>query len=948
MGRGFRRTCQSVGPAYGWLLLGALLLSAPFAARAGTDTSFRIGVYDNPPLVFLDQSGQIDGFLPALFNDISTREGWKLDYVHCEFPRCLAMLDAGDIDLLIPIAVNADRLRRYRFNRRNFIINWGKIFARDGLRIESIRDLDGKRVAVVSDDIHYRKLRELADAYEISIDFRDFSNYDQVLDSIALGHADAGLATRLFSGPESRSSGIERTPVIFNPVGLRLAMPGDKAGGAELVAAIDRRLGDLKADPDSIYYGLLEEWLDEAPHSEWPGWFGWALLGVIGSALAILLLFLIFELVLQRRTRVLRGNIEQRDRSEAEEQTLGVLLRLSLEGHPLEIFLQQSLDSLIHAIPWLEVLPQAGIFVATETGEELRLVSSHNLAPEIRQLCAKVPFGQCLCGRAALEHCTQFANCVDDRHVTRYPGMAPHGHYNVPIMADNRTTLGAMVFYVPHGHAYSTHEQAFLEQVADVLSMGISKRRDAEAIERLAYFDPLTGLANRRLLLDRLQHDMQLAARHSKKGAVLFFDLDRFKTLNDALGHAVGDELLRQAGRRLVGSLRAEDSVARIGGDEFVVVLPELGAGPGNSGADVRAVADKLRRALAEPFELGGHRYQVTASIGISLFPDDSSQSEDILRNADAAMYKVKHAGGNGTRFFEPGMQKEADHRLSLESQLRDALDEDQLSLSYQPLVQASGDIVGAEVLLRWDHPVRGPVPPASFVPVAEETGLILHVGRWVMRQACLQLKRWMETGECQDGMRYLAINVSPIEFRQNDYVNGVASIIEETGVDSSRITIEITEGALLGDLDEIIHKMRRLKRYGLHLSIDDFGTGYSSLTYLKRLPLDILKIDRSFVRDISTDAQDAAIVETIISITGHLGLEAVAEGVETEDQFEFLKKRGCHVFQGFHFGRPVTAEAFFRMICSAEPDSRAGRNDSDDDVGPLPAKPGPAEEPGT
>lgn len=918
-------------------LLGALLLSVLAVSHADTEMNLRVGVYDNPPLVFLNQAGKVDGFVPALLNEISREQGWRLEYVHCDFPRCLSLLDSGNIDLVVPVAVNAGRLKRYRFNRRNFIINWGKIYAREGVEIVSIRDLDGMRVAVVSNDAHYTKLRALADAFEITIDFRDFSSYAQVLDSIALGHADAGLVTRLFSGPGSRIDGVEKTPVIFNPVGLRMAMPGDDAHGAAIRSAVDRRLGALKADPDSAYYSLLEQWLDEDSGGGLPDWVGWILLGVIGLALAALTIFMVFELVLQRRTRALRSSIEQRDRSETEEQALGMLLHLSLEGHPLEIYLQQSLDNLLRAIPWLGGLPQAGIFLAGETREELRLVSSHNLDPEIRRLCSTVPFGTCLCGRAAAENCTQFADCVDDRHVTRYPGMPPHGHYNVPVMADNRV-LGVMVFYLPHGHSYSTHEKAFLEQVADALSMGISKRRDAKAIERLAYFDPLTGLANRRLLLDRLQHDMRLAARHSKSGAVLFFDLDRFKTLNDALGHAVGDELLRQTGRRLVRALRAEDSVARIGGDEFVVALPELGGVHGDPGADVRAVAEKLRRVLAEPFELDGHRYQMTASIGVAMFPEDTGHAEDILRNADAAMYKVKHAGGNGMRFFEPEMQKETDHRLSLESQLRAALEHDHLSLAYQPLVQSSGRIIGAEVLLRWNHPTRGALSPASFVSVAEETGLILHLGRWVMRRACYQLKQWMDAGECYPALRYLAINVSPIEFRQKGYVDSVAAVIEETGVDSSHVTIEITEGALLGDLDEIIGKMRRLKSYGLHLSIDDFGTGYSSLAYLKRLPLDILKIDRSFVRDILTDSQDAAIVETIISITAHLGLDAVAEGVETEEQFDFLKQRGCRVFQGYYFGKPVSAESFIELTFRVGSDSLKESNDPVDD-GKQPSK---------
>lgn len=886
---------------------------------AGKQEPLRVGVYENPPLVYYDAQGSVQGFIPDLLEYIAERQGWHLLYVPCEWLQCKQLLVAEEIDLLAPVAASTTRLQRFDFNRENLFINWGQIYARRPGMITSIPDLNGKSVAVVSGDAHYARLRELAERYEITINFREYPAYDTVLAAVSRGETDAGLVNRVYASRNGDSFQAEKTSVIFNPVGLRIALPIGKRGNQELVRAMDGLLGKLKSDPDSHYYHALERWLSEEDYLDWPRWVGWLLAIGIGLSLLFGIGSLILRRLVRRRTHALKLEIERRVRSEEEEQALGVLLRLSLEQLDMETYLQQVIDSLLGSVPWLDLLPQAGIFLTEENGnsEVLQLVASHNMPPELKTLCARVAFGKCLCGQAALDRRTLFASCVDDRHETHFEGMRDHGHYNVPILG-NEQVLGVMVTYVPHGHTFSAHEQAFLEQVADVLSMGICRRRDAMAIEHLAYYDPLTGLANRRMLLDRLQHDMIIAARHAKQGAVLFLDLDRFKTLNDSLGHTVGDALLCQVAERLTNSVRAEDTVARLGGDEFVIILPELSEDPRRGLVEVRSVTDKLRRILAEPFELNGHQYRLTTSIGIDLFPKDHEKAVDILRHADTAMYWVKGDGRDGARFFEPGMQAKADARLELENQLRFALEREQLHLHYQPQVDMAGYIVGAEVLLRWTHPDWGAVPPSRFVPVAEEAGLIFPIGEWVLRSACEQMKVWMATGKCTDHMRGLSVNVSPVEFRQKDFVAKVGRIFEETGVDASRITLEITEGTLIADIDEIIVKMQGLRQYGVHLSIDDFGTGYSSLAYLKRMPLNRLKIDRSFIRDICTDPNDAAIVDTILAMSAHLDMEAIAEGVESKEQLDFLVERNCRVYQGYYFSEPVPATAFHQLVCTS------------------------------
>ena len=443
----------------------------------------------------------------------------------------------------------------------------------------------------------------------------------------------------------------------------------------------------------------------------------------------------------------------------------------------------------------------------------------------------------------------------------------------------------------------------------------ITERKRAEArIEHLAYYDDLTDLANRRLLRDRLQQEMAVARRHDAFGALLYLDLDRFKNLNDALGHPVGDELPRQAGARLKQLVRAEDTVARLGGDEFVVLLPAHRRKQAQAGFDAQAAAEKIRVHLSEPYDLDGHSYHISVSIGIVLFPEGQEDADDVLKHADSALYRAKDEGRNTVRFYRPSMQATADARLALERDLRHALLHDQLSLHYQPKVDDSGAIIGAEALLRWRHPERGDIPPAHFIPVAEETGLIGELGAWVLRTSLGQYDDWLQAGLPVQDMR-MAINVSARQFHEARFVDQVLDICADAGVSPERVELEITESLVMADVGDAIEKIQRLRAQGIHFSIDDFGTGYSSLAYLKRLPVDWLKIDRSFVRDVPDDPNDAAIVDTIIAMASHLGLGVIAEGVETQAQLAFLKDKGCPAFQGFLFSRPLPAAECVRLL---------------------------------
>jgi diguanylate cyclase (GGDEF)-like protein/PAS domain S-box-containing protein len=438
----------------------------------------------------------------------------------------------------------------------------------------------------------------------------------------------------------------------------------------------------------------------------------------------------------------------------------------------------------------------------------------------------------------------------------------------------------------------------------------ISSRKTAEEeIKHLAFYDPLTRLPNRRLLLDRLRHALLASSRSDSAGALFFIDVDNFKTLNDTLGHDKGDLLLESVARRLSAAVREEDTVARLGGDEFVIMMEGLSLNAPDAAAQARIVAEKILAAFKENHDLLGLAYLCTASIGIAMFTRATDTVEELLKHADLAMYQAKAAGRNTLRFFDPKMQSVVMARTELEADLRQGLREKQLLLHYQPQVDDEGRMNGAEALVRWSHPVRGMISPMEFIPLAEETGLILDVGHWVLETACLQLVAWASRPE----MAHLtvAVNVSAHQFRQADFVDQVLAVLQATGANPYRLKLELTESLLVDNVEEIIEKMYALKAKGVGFSLDDFGTGYSSLTYLKRLPLDQLKIDQSFVRDIHVDANDAAIAKTIVTLAHSLGLGVISEGVETAAQRDFLAQSGCHAHQGYFFSRPLPIDRF-------------------------------------
>jgi diguanylate cyclase (GGDEF)-like protein len=464
---------------------------------------------------------------------------------------------------------------------------------------------------------------------------------------------------------------------------------------------------------------------------------------------------------------------------------------------------------------------------------------------------------------------------------------------------------GVLTLFAGEAGIFDQAELQLLSDLAEDIGLAMAYVDQGEQLSYLAYHDALTGLCNRSLLHDRLSRAIAHAQRHERTVSAVFVDLDRFKLVNDSLGHSAGDQLLKTIATRLSACMREDDTIARTGGDEFVIILSHE-----HEAHSISDVIERVRSVIAQPISIEGHDVQVGCSIGVSVYPQDGRDTDTLLKNADAAMYRAKDLGRNNLQFYAKEMNARAGDQLSFLSSLRRALERKEFFLHYQPQVDLkSGAVIGVEALLRWAHPQFGVVPPDQFIPAAEDSGLIVPVGEWVLRTACGQLKLWQNEGKPPVKM---AVNLSAREFQGANLLQGVTRIIEDIGIDPAWLEIEITESTIMQHGDTAIFTLRKFREMGMALALDDFGTGYSSLSYLKRFPIDRLKIDRSFVRDIETDPDDAAIVRGIVALSHSIGLRVLAEGVETLAQMQLLQQCGCDEAQGYYFSEPVPADQVF------------------------------------
>ncbi|MGB3290578.1 MAG: EAL domain-containing protein [Burkholderiaceae bacterium] len=809
----------------------------------------RVGIFENAPELYMDK-GQPSGILGELLVAVADIEKWTLIPLPCEWSDCLADLREGRIDIVPDVPGSIDHRELYDFHQIPSLHSWSQMYQGPGERITSVADLQGKRIVSLAGSRQSDYLASLAGGTGIEAQLIDVANLKDGFAMVADNQADAVAANYYYGELHANEAGLVAAPLMFQPSQLFYATR--KGRNQDLLRAVDRNLATWQGDPESVYFDILQRWGRITPSAVVPLSFWWAL-GSLGLLLMLALgLAALFKTQVHRQTRHLR----------ASENRLSTILD-SVDAH---IYIKDR--QLKYRYGNHKLCQFFGLHGPDLVGRrDDEFIKEADLTQIRRNDLRVINNGE----RVALEE-----------EVSNPDGNGAETFLSIKIpLRDARGKVEALCG----------------------ISTNITNHKLAQAAaHRLAYYDPLTELPNRRLLLERMAHALEAVRRGAGVGALLFVDLDNFKRINDARGHVVGDAVLCGVAQRLKDMVRGVDTVARIGGDEFVILLDHFGRNQDESARIAITTAESVRAALEPPLIVGGQPYFSGGSIGVTLLRPDGKSTDDVLREADTAMYRAKESGRNRVAFYETSMQAEIEERLALEHDLSLAIGTDQLGLYAQTQYGLDGRIVGVELLTRWNHPVRGKIPPSRFIPIAEETGVILRLGDWALQQACDTLLRMDQSNKPYP----LSINISPRQFRQHDFVSRVREIVLESGAPAHRLIFEVTEGILIEDLQGAIDRMAELSDLGIRFSIDDFGTGYSNLTYLKRLPLYELKIDRSFIHDMPGDPDNSAIVKLILAMAKQLGLRVVAEGVETREQADFLTAINCDAMQGYLFALPI------------------------------------------
>ncbi|MDX1537725.1 EAL domain-containing protein [Arsukibacterium sp.] len=814
-----------------------------------------VGIYQNPPKVSVSADGMPTGIFGDLLKHVALQQNWQLKPVSCDWAYCLELLASGDIDILPDVAFSPQRAQDMSFHQTPVLYSWSRLYSLPEYNISELAELAGLRIAVLLNSSQYHFLHNYSQQQQLDIELLEVKSLQAAFNLVAAGGADIAVANHLFGDNRAAEFQLQANPLRFNPVELFYATAKDR--NLQVLSRIDDALQQWQADPQSYYFQTINRWSQPgfSNQNDISALLIWAILSSV-----LLLLSAAALLWYQRRSNRQLGELQ------LSQDRLTTILN-SVDAHiyikdtrSRYQYVNHKVAQLFGRSPEQIIGHTDSLFFDAKTVSQLQVNDQRVLK----------------CGERIVE---EEINAMAD-------GSGEHVYLSVKL---------------PLRHANGE-----IYALCGISTDVTAHKQNQEAIHQLAFYDALTSLPNRRLLLERLEQAFSLAGRMPCQGAVLFIDLDHFKDLNDTLGHAVGDELLSQVARRLGDQLRKSDTLARFGGDEFVVLLAELQPRPDLAGQRVELLAMKLMDILSQPFQLAERSYSISASIGIAMF-SDANNVDELLQRADLAMYDAKDRGRNRYSFYNSNLQAKALARSALQTGLRQALSQKQFSLHFQPQYHSDGQVLGAEVLLRWFDEELGPVSPAEFIPLAEDSGLILPIGAWVLQQSCRQLADWQHDPIKADW--HLAVNLSVRQLHDPQFVQLVRDTLQQTGARPEKLVLELTETQLLEDIEAVIVKMQQLGELGVRFSLDDFGTGYSSLSYLKRLPLNQLKIDGSFVRDLLDDPSDAAIIRTILALGNSLELAVIAEGVETKQQYQALRKLGCQQFQGYLLGRPAPVE---------------------------------------
>ncbi|WP_417439737.1 EAL domain-containing protein [Idiomarina abyssalis] len=829
-----------------------LLAAAPLMAQ---DKTLKVGVYHNPPKIMFDEYGKLSGIHGELLMVVAERHNWQLLPVECDWEQCLTFLQQGKIDILPDVAKNDARAQWAEFHEEAALLSWSQLYAAKNEKITSLLDLNNKRVAVLKGSVQESYLQQLIESFELKSELYPVESFSEGFDAVLTGKANAVATNQFFGNQQVVDRSVQMTPIMFLPSELFFAV--SQQSSSDILTTIDNELKRLKADENSVYYQIIERWSSQQKAVSVPFYVWWIIAALVLLAVGVLF----FNQLLRRKVA---------DKTKALAQSK---YRLNTILDSVEAYIYIKDKDLRYQYANWQVLKLFKLELEDIIGKTDYDLFDKTTADQLKSYDSKV---------------LESGHRLAQGEVNNLPGEKEIHQFwsvKVPLFDSTNQVIGLCG-----------------------ISTDISEYQNMkEEIQSLAYFDPLTGLANRRFMLERLNEEFDLYQSGGGDGVLVMLDIDHFKKINDSFSHDTGDELLILFGQRLESELRQADNAGRLGSDEFMVLLKSEKGQSLRDDSNLRQRLQVLLERLGEPYKLGGSLESVSVSMGITLFSDAQSPG-DLMQAADLALSQAKDVNASKLQFFNTGIQREFNYRQQLIAALRKAIKSESLEIYLQPQYQqlspdSALNCLGFEALLRWCDEELGWVSPAEFIPLAESQGLMPDLHRLVLDQVLSSIPRLQRSAlEC--GVR-VAINVSASQFKAEGFVEDIEQRLLATGIPGELLELEVTESMLIDDIEHTANNMERLKALGVTFALDDFGTGYASLGYLKRLPLNSLKIDQSFIRDLHTNNSDEAIVRTVIALGNSLDLDIIAEGVETEEHLLKLQEMGCFRFQGYYFARP-------------------------------------------
>lgn len=821
---------------------------------------YRIGSLTND----LGESGSsmISDINQELLNEIAQKNHFEIEWVYDSWNNLQQQLKEGKIDLLTSVGYSEERSQYFDYSEQSLVAVWGQLFVPKGHQVYSFLEVNGKKIGIIKGDLNGKLFQKQCTLFEITCLTQEIDSYQEAFSMLSKGQLD-GVIDNNIDGPKYvQIYDVSESDVIFSPFKVYVAAP--KGHSKALLQLFDKTMLEWRADPNSHFFKVRRKWIGQETISVIPFWLKNSLWVAVGSILlAIVLLTL------------LTGKLNRR--------------RNKLINHKKQLY--QIIDLVPHIIYVVNI--KGEVMLANEAlGRLFKTDKKKIIKQNTADLIEQFPYYSMFFNSQTLSS----MNSKNKQASTEQAEVKVQDEYGNPMVFSLSKT--------PFWDSYDKYPAVL------VFAMDITEIRHYHSqVEFMAHHDALTGLPNRLLLADRLEQSLARAKQHNHNGAILFFDIDDFKRINDSQGHHIGDLMIKQLAQRLTDIISPGDTAARLGGDEFIVELPELDNAVERAERKALDLCHRLLVRISEPIWIEKQQFYISCSIGVAIYPRDGKTQQDLIQRADTAMYEAKAKGGNQVVIFHERLEQQVIATHELENELHQALDKNQLELYYQPVVDAqTEEILGAEALMRWNHPQKGMIPPGKFISVAEKSQLILLLGYWALEEACKQINEWRKLTKQKF---FIAVNLSIMQIKDERFLTRVDRLIHRYQIPHGFLELEVTESVLLHEEERSLQVFNWLQKLGIKLSIDDFGTGYSSFNYIRKLPLDKVKIDRSFIKDIPDDESSTAVVSTILKMTQQMNLKVVAEGVETRPQLQFLRSGSCHYFQGFYFYRPLTAKYF-------------------------------------